>query len=120
MQNAAQAYSTTAKQTVAPREREASLLIKAAAQLQNNQDNAIEDRSSLRSALHYNRKLWTVLVTSATQPENPLPLPIKNNIASLGVFIFRHTMEVLARPEPQKLKVLISINKEIAAGLRSQ
>ena len=120
MQNAAQAYSKTAKATVTPREREASLLIKAAAQLQQTKDESIQDRDKLRSALHYNRKLWTVLVTSVTSDENPLPLAIKNNIASLGVFIFGQTMEILAQPEPDKLGVLISINREIAAGLRSQ
>lgn len=96
------------------------MLIKAAAQLQSTKDESAKDRGNLRTALQYNRKLWTVLVSSATHSENPLPDPIKNNIASLGVFIFRHTIEVLAHPEPAKLGVLISINREIAAGLRGQ
>ena len=118
MQDAAQAYSTTAKNTVTPREREASLLIKSAAQLQHVQDNWQGNRDAMRHALQYNRKLWTVFVSSVVEAENPLPDAVKNNIASLGVFIFRHTVSVLARPDPEGLGVLISINKDIAAGLR--
>ena len=120
MQNAAQAYSTTAQNTITPREREASLLIKSAAQLQHVQDNWDDNRSTLSQALQYNRKLWTVFVSSVAESENPLPPEIKNNIASLGVFIFRHTVSVHARPSPEKLGVLISINRDIAAGLRGQ
>ena len=120
MQNAAQAYSTTAKNTVTPREREAALLMKSAAQMQYVQDNWQEDREPLRQALQYNRKLWTVFVSSVAEAENPLPVDIKNNIASLGVFIFRHTVSCQAHPDPEKLGVLIAINKDIAAGLRGQ
>lgn len=120
MQNAAQAYSSTAKHTITPREREAALLMKSAAQMQHVQDNWDGDKESLRHALQFNRKLWTVFVSSVSDTENPLPTPIKNNIASLGVFIFRHTVSIQARPEPEKLGVLISINKDIAAGLRGQ
>ena len=120
MQNAAQAYSTTAQNTVTPREREAALLIKSAAQLQHVQDNWQDNRESLSHALQYNRKLWTVFVSSVSENENPLPAAIKNNIASLGVFIFRHTVSVHARPDPEKLGVLISINRDVAAGLRGQ
>lgn len=120
MQEAAQAYSKTANNTFQPREREATLLIKSALQLQHIKDNWQNDRAALRHALQYNRKLWTVFVSSVASPENPLPTTIKNNIASLGVFIFRHTVSVQARPEPDKLSVLISINRDIAAGLRGQ
>jgi flagellar protein FlaF len=34
------------------------------------------------------------------------------------LFIFNRTITVLAEPAPEKLKILISINREIAAGLR--
>lgn len=120
MQNVVEAYRTTAKNTVTPREREAALLMKSATQMQHVHDNWQANRETLRHALQYNRKLWTVFVSSVADAENPLPISIKNNIASLGVFIFRHTVSLQARPEAQKLGVLISINKDIAAGLRGQ
>ena len=88
MQHALQAYSNAARNTVDPREREASLLLKAASQLQNIKDSWSEEREPLHRALHYNRKLWSVFVSSVGRPENPLPREVKNNIASLGLFIF--------------------------------
>ena len=120
MQTGAQAYSNAQRTAVSPRDREAMLLIKAASQLQTVQDNWDEHRQTLREALTYNRKLWSILVTSIGREENTLPIEIKNNIGSLGVFIFRQTLDLEAKPAPEKLKALISINRELAAGLRGR
>ena len=120
MHSGAQAYSNTQRTAVSPRDREAMLLIKAASQLQSVKDNWDDHKQTLRSALTYNRKLWTVLVTSITREENELPLAIKNNVGSLGVFIFHHTLETEAHPAPEKLNTLISINRELAAGLHGK
>ncbi|MGD1933649.1 MAG: flagellar biosynthesis regulator FlaF [Candidatus Phaeomarinobacter sp.] len=38
-------------------------------------------------------------------------------MANLGIFILKHTVSVQASPTPEKLDVLININREIAAGL---
>ncbi len=120
MHSGAQAYSNTQRTSVTPRDREAMLLIKAASQLQGVKDNWDDHKQTLRNALTYNRKLWTILVTSIGREENELPTSIKNNIGSLGVFIFRQTLEVQSRPEPEKLNALISINRELAAGLHGK
>ncbi len=119
MQNAYEAYKETATATTAPRQLEASLLLKAASQLQQVHDSWSDDRSMLYSVLHYNRRLWTVFVGAVAKEDSPLPLEIRNNVASLGVFIFKHTMELQQDPTPEKLKTLININKEIAAGLNA-
>jgi len=119
MQNsAAQAYAKTAQATSNPRDLEADLLIKAAAKLQRVCDDWPNKRPELDEALLFNRRLWTIFVTSATRPENPLPRTIKQNIANLSVFIFNHTLDIQFKPEPDKVPPLISINREIAAGLR--
>lgn len=119
---AAQAYQKTSQvAAVSPRELEANLLMKAAARLQLIKDEW--DESSLAEkddALVYNRKLWTILVTSATNPESQLPQDIKNNVASLGVFVFKQTMAIMTTEDSNKIDVLISINRSIAEGLRSQ
>jgi flagellar biosynthesis activator protein FlaF len=120
MQNAAEAYSQTAKESGSAQEREAALLIKAALRLQHVKDAGASNAGALYQALHYNRKLWTVFVSSVAKDDNPLPQEIKNGIASLGLFIFTHTLEVQAHPEPEMLTSLININREIAAGLREQ
>jgi len=120
MHSGAQAYSNTQRTSVTPRDREAMLLIKAASQLQGVKDNWDDHKQTLRSALTYNRKLWTVLVTSIGREENELPAAIKNNIGSLGVFIFSQTIEAETKPAPEKLNALITINRELAAGLHGK
>ena len=119
MQNALDAYSETAKVTKPPRQLEASLLLKAASQLQEVHDNWSGDTKSLDSVLHYNRRLWTVFVGAVAEEDSPLPKEIRNNVASLGVFIFKHSLELQKDPAPEKLLALININKEIAAGLHT-
>lgn len=119
MHHGAAAYASTAKvtATASPRDLEASLLLKAAAKLQSVKDQWPARAAELGPALTYNRKLWTILTTSATKPENPLPLAIKNNIANLGIFIFQRTLDIEIDPQPEKLGILVSINSNIAAGL---
>jgi flagellar protein FlaF len=81
-------------------------------------DGGLTDRHEIAEAIRYNRKLWTVLATSATHATNPLPDPIKNNVASLGVFILDHSLKLEIQPERERFGVLININRQIAAGLR--
>jgi flagellar protein FlaF len=120
MQQAATAYSKVAQATQPPRELEAAILLKAATRLQAIRDDWDGRRRELFDALTYNRKLWTILVTSATETDNPLPVPIKQNVANLGIFIFNHTLAVMAQPAPERLGILITINREVAAGLRTK
>ena len=117
MRSAAQAYQSVAKQTANPRDLEADLLLKAASRLQSIQDRWDSDQNLLNEALLYNRKLWSIFVTSATSPDNPLPAAIRQNVANLGLFVFNHTLAIQADPKPESLGSLININRELAAGL---
>jgi flagellar biosynthesis activator protein FlaF len=65
----------------------------------------------------YNRKLWTIFLTSVMASENPLPTEIRQNVANLGLFVMKQTMATLANPRPEQLNSLININCELAAGL---
>ena len=120
MHYAANAYTKTAQVTQSPRELEASILMKAATRFQAIRDDWTGRHKELDEALTYNRKLWTILVTSATEAGNPLPREVKNNIANLALFVFNRTMAVMTEPAPEKLAPLVNINREIAAGLRGQ
>jgi len=117
MRHATKAYSNVASQTANPRELEADLLLSAAARLQAIRDGWEGKNPELDAALLYNRKLWSVFVTSATSAENPLPVTIRQNVANLGIFVFKQTMAMLADPKPETLGSLININRELAAGL---
>ena len=119
MQNqAVQAYQQTARQTVAPRDLEANLLSMAAAHFQRIRNDWELLATELPNALKFNRKLWTVFVTSVTEPESQLPLPVRQNIANLGIFVLSQTAELQVEPVPEKLDILVTINRELAAGLR--
>ena len=119
MQQAASAYSKVAQAIQSPRELEAAILMKAATKLQAVRDDWTGKRPDLFEALTYNRKLWTILVSSATEDSNPLPAAVKQNVANLSLFVFNHTLEVMTAPAPERLAILITINRELAAGLRA-
>lgn len=118
-QQAARAYHTVARRTASPRDLEASLLSRSAANLQRIREDWSLAETELRPALRLNRRLWNVFLNAATRQESPLPPAMRQNIASLGLFVLRHTMKVEVRPEPARLEILIAINRQIAAGLRS-
>jgi len=93
--------------------------LKAAARLKAVQDNWDTSRTDLAHALLYNRKLWTVFLTWATNQENPLPTAVRQNIANLGVYVMYETVACATDPSANKrLGTLININRELAAGLR--
>ncbi len=119
MQNqAVQAYQQAARQTVAPRDLEANLLSTAAGHFQRIRDDWDLLWSELPTALKFNRKLWTVFLTSVIDEESQLPQALRQNIANLGVFVLTQTAELQVAPAPEKLDILVKINRELAAGLR--
>ncbi|MBN8919683.1 MAG: flagellar biosynthesis regulator FlaF [Rhizobiales bacterium] len=117
MQNAAQAYGKVAKDTANPRELEATLLLRAAARLQSIRDSWDGKAGELDEALVYNRKLWSIFLTSVTREDNPLPRDVRQNIANLGMFVMNQTVSLTSERKPERLGSLISINRELAAGL---
>jgi len=112
------AYARTAKETASPRQLEANLLLKAAAKLQAVHESWHEEPIGLNEALIYNRRLWTVFIDSVIDGDNALPLPVRQNIANLGIFVMGETFSLMTRPKPDHLLSLININRGIAAGLR--
>jgi flagellar biosynthesis activator protein FlaF len=117
MHRAAQAYGKVARQIATPRELEANLLLRAAAQLQAVRDEWQEGHADLHDALFFNRKLWTILMTSVTSDDNQLAPEIRQNVANLGLFVMNQTVAATGEPHPDKLRSLININRELAAGL---
>ena len=117
MHQAARTYGAIAKQTASPRELEADLLLDAAARLQAVRDSWDSRSAELDAALTNNRKLWSIFISSATNSENPLPAPVRQNIANLGIYVFNETLSIQCNPRPDALAPLIRINREIAAGL---
>lgn len=118
--NPLDAYQSVEKSTLSGRELEASVLAKAAIRLQEVQQHWTDPdhEVQLDEALKYNQRVWSFFQSEISQMENPLPAEIKQNILALSVFVDRRIFEVMAYPAPEKLDILININRNIAAGLR--
>jgi flagellar biosynthesis activator protein FlaF len=117
MSNAAQAYARTSTTTASPREIEAQALLKAARQLQEVQANWNGPDKAMHNALLFNRRLWSIFLSAAQANDNPQPFEVRQNITNIGVFVMKQTVEMQINPDPAKLKSLIDINCNIAAGL---
>ena len=100
-----------------PREIEAQALLKAAKRLRDVQANWAGPDKNMHKALLFNRRLWTIFMSAAESNENPQPLEVRQNIANIGVFVMKQTVEMQMDPDPSKLKSLIDINCNLAAGL---
>jgi flagellar biosynthesis activator protein FlaF len=125
--SAAGAYGSHAqKHTPDQRELEGRVLLKAARMiqdLQNDWDNITPD--ILEQTLKYNRQIWMMFYDTALEnPPTPdgtqRPNDLRSNIINLANFIFKRELEIMAKPEKQKLDVLVNINREIAAGLMTK
>ena len=118
MHHAARLYKTVSEKIASPRATEADLLVQAALRLQKVCDNwAANNISELDEALRYNRMLWSIFISTVTKTENPLPQAIKQNVANLGIFVLKHSLAILVEPKPEKISVLIDINRNLVAGL---
>ena len=113
--NSSQAYQSSQKLGSSARQTEAQALLETA-RLMDASING-EDNDAYRAALRLNWRLWTIIQADVSSAENPLPDEIRQNILSLSVFIDKHTVNALAEPSGRKLRVLIDINRNIAAGL---
>ena len=121
--SAAGAYGDNAQKHAATQsELEARVLLKSAKILQDLQtdwDNI--NTEILEESLKYNRQIWMLFYDTALEnPEEDRPAELRSNIINLANFIFKREVEILSKPEKQKLDILININREIAAGLMDQ
>ena len=112
------AYAQQQKRNLTPREVEAMAFTKAALLLEGAKKHTgnIEEFSK---ALRFNHLLWTIIQADLTEPDNNLPAEIKANVMSLSIFVDKQTTKALRMSTPADLDVLININRNLAAGLRT-
>ena len=116
-----EAYRTIQNSTASGREIEAAALTRCALLLSECRKNwdAPGREEMLAEALRTNQKVWSIFQSELTRKDNPLPEKLKEDILSLSLFIDKRILEVMAYPAPEKLKILMDINLNLAAGLRS-
>ncbi len=118
--NVLKTYESVDKNTMSGRETEARVLTKAALKLKQCQQGWDEpDRDDrLDEALKYTQRIWSIFQAELSKQENPLPTALKRDLLRLSAFIDKRIFETMAFPAPEKLNILIDINRNIAAGLR--
>lgn len=118
--NPISAYQSVDKTTASGRDLEAAALTKGALLLAEAQQkwDSPEREQLLEAALTYNQRLWSLFQTELTEASNPLPEEVKTNLLVLSVLVDKRIFEVMAYPAPEKLNLVININRNIAAGLR--
>jgi len=121
-QGAIDTYASMHKENLGARELEASVLTRAGLMLKSVVDewDSVDRDEKLLEAVKFNQKVWSFFQAELSDPENPLPRNIREDILNLSIFIDKRLFDVLAFPEQQKLKIVIDINFNIAAGLRSK
>jgi flagellar protein FlaF len=122
MQQALDTYSSMQKENLSGRELEASVLTRAALMLKNVMDNwDVPDRDQkLLEAVKFNQKVWSFFQAELSDPENPLPKNLRQDILNLSIFIDKRLFETMAFPEKEKLNIVVDINLNLAAGLRTK
>jgi flagellar biosynthesis activator protein FlaF len=75
------------------------------------------DREGILSAVRINWRLWTVIQAELLDPQCSVPMDIRTNVLSLAQFVDKHSVEIIGKPAPGLLDILISINRELAGGL---
>lgn len=120
--NQLDAYRTAqnTNDSMSGREIEAAALTRCALLLSDCRKNwdALDRDALLAEALRLNQIVWSILQSELVRDDNPLPIEIRQDILTLSVFIDNRIIEVMAQPAPEKLKIIIDINLNLAAGLR--
>lgn len=112
------AYSKWGQGPIDQRRLEGDVLLGAASRLEvARREWRPESGRALEAALLHNRKVWTIFAGGAADEASALPIELRDNVISIAVFVFRRSLQVLARPEPGMIDALIEINRCIAAGL---
>jgi flagellar protein FlaF len=74
-------------------------------------------REQLLDAVRLNWRLWTIIQAEQSDPDCATPKSLREGLLNLSNFVDRRSVDLLAHPDPAKLDVLISVNRNIAAGL---
>jgi len=115
-----EAYRAGQKIGESGREIEAAALTRCALMLKECRENwdAPDRDGALDEALLVNQRVWSILQSELVRDDNPLPVEIRQNLLTLSVFIDNRIIQIMANPIPEKLKIIIDINLNLAAGLR--
>jgi flagellar biosynthesis regulator FlaF len=76
-----------------------------------------KDDKRLAAALDRNLKIWVGIRTLVSQSDNPLPMPIKDNLIRLSSFVAQKTFEMQNGANAKTIDALTNANLQISEGL---
>lgn len=97
-----------------PARTEAWALLESARLMEGAKNNG---PAELLGAVRRNWRLWTLFQANLVDAECTVPTEIRANLLGLANFIDRHTAQLLAKPDPAQVAVLVNINRQIGEGL---
>ena len=113
------AYNTHQRGDEDVRETEARALLSCASRLEAARQ---EDCSKefFADALHHNQQLWTLFQACLCDKENELPRDLKVLLLNISAYVDKTTFRALGTRDKSLLGGLVSINRNIANGLRKK
>lgn len=117
-QNLARRVYTQAAGTIrTPRGAEYEAVARITHALKTSAQRGKVDFAGLASAIHDNRKLWTLLAADVADSDNGLPDDIRARILYLAEFTRQHSAKVLSAGA--SVRPLLEINMAILRGLKN-
>lgn len=118
VQQAQSAYAAAAGPARSPRSVEFDAFARVTRKMSEASRAGAKGFPPLASALHENRRLWTVLASSVADRDNALPNALRARILYLAEFTQTETTRILAGEA--EAAALIDINTAIMQGLRTE
>lgn len=110
------AYATNQRENETIRETEARALLSCASRMEAARNPEVSADDYLE-AVRRNEQLWTIFQGCLCEKDNPLPRDLKQLLLNISLYVDKTTFEAKANRNPDLLKSLIDINRNIAAGL---
>lgn len=76
-----------------------------------------QEKENMIEQVRLNWRIWTIIQSELVDPDCTIPIEIRQNLLNLSNFIDRRSIDFIAKPDPDKLDILININRQIAGGL---
>lgn len=105
--------------TANPRSVECAALAKITADLETARGRKASEFPGYVAALSRNLSLWTQFAGDAAHDGNGLPADLRRDVIRLATFVRAHTFLLQSLDSTADDSVLIDINRNILAGLRS-
>jgi len=101
------------------RETEARALLSCANRLENARRPDCP-REEFVAAVRHNQQLWTLFQSCLCEPDNPLPDDLKIILLNISRYVDKASFRAIGDGDAGVLPGLISINRNIAAGLSAK